>query len=37
MVLEAAPNHHYDPTKTIAKSRIDSEICMRHPLSNLSL
>src|SRR5215204_1251023 len=24
MVLEATPNHHYDPTKTIAKSRIDS-------------
>src|SRR5215210_2055694 len=37
MVLEATPNHHYDPTKTIAKSRIDSEICMPHPLSNLSL
>src|SRR5215213_3804319 len=24
MVLEATPNHHYHPTKTIAKSRIDS-------------
>jgi hypothetical protein len=37
MDLEFAPIHHYHPTKTIPKSRIDSEIGVRHPLYKLSL